>query len=45
MKKGNQRIIWVVAMMVLAILFIALWFTAMETWVNDTGTTFIDNLL
>lgn len=40
-RKGNQRLIFIVAMMALAVMFIALWFTAMESWVMDSGDQFI----
>lgn len=44
-RKGMDRYIWVVAMMVLGVLFIVLWFTAMEDWLTGLGDYFINEVV
>lgn len=43
-RKGNQTIIYMVAFMVLAIMFIALWYTSMDGWLTGAGDQFINTI-
>lgn len=40
--KGQSKMIFIVAMLILAVLVIALWVTAVEGWFTGLGEQFID---
>lgn len=41
-RKGNQRLIFIVAMMALSIMFVVLYFVAADNWVTEVGNNFIN---
>lgn len=41
-RKGSQRLVFLVALMVLAVMFIVLYFVSMESWMSDVGDRFIN---
>jgi len=42
MRKGMDRYMWIVAMIVLGLLFVVLWYTALEGWLTGLGDRFVN---